>query len=161
MAGLMGRWKAIVKSGFMNQEVCVAYPLISKALFSHAHSICLDHHLIMSLSEAFNSYSLVPKENSRFSSCHSRSSPSDPKLSVLWCGTSIWYATVLLIFLHIRVLFLFFSLHGTAVVNHLCLFFWVLLNYHIILETFPSHHNAEFFLFLNSCIFLFCIILFH
>ena len=88
----------------MNQEVCLAHPLISRVLFS-GHSTFLPRPF----SETFRSHTLAPKETSSFSSCYSRLSSSDPKLPLLWCGRSIGYATILLTFLHIHILVLFFS----------------------------------------------------
>ena len=66
-----------------------------------SHSISLDHHLIMLLSETFNSNSLVPEEYSIFLSYYSRPSPSDTKLPLLRWGRSIAYTPILLTFLHI------------------------------------------------------------
>ena len=65
--------------------------------------------LIRPFSETFSSHTLTPKETPNFSPCHSRLSPSDPKLPLLWCRRSIGYAMILLIFLHIHILVLFFS----------------------------------------------------
>ena len=100
----MDRWRAILKSGFRNQEFCLAHSHISRVLFS-GHSIFLPRPF----SETFKSHTLAPKETSSFSSCHSRVSSSDPKLPLLSCGWLIGYATILLIFLHSHILVLFFS----------------------------------------------------
>lgn len=77
MSRIMGRQRAMLKSDFTKQEACVAYPrpcFLSKALFSHSHSIFLGHHLITSLSKTLNSYSFpkrIQTSNPAIQDCHS------------------------------------------------------------------------------------------